>query len=83
MVVIVVDPEKGIVDGNLIAHMGNGPCRHLGGCTPGNYYCKIHDYPWYTETPCFSHSQVEESKDSECRMGRYVIDKWKKENDKN
>lgn len=35
--------------------------------------CTIHHFPWYKETPCFSHTQIE-SKDSDCRIGRAYAD---------
>jgi len=43
-VVIIDDPEKGIIEGNLIANIGDGPCKHLVGDAPGNYSCAIHDH---------------------------------------
>ncbi len=33
--------------------------------------CRIHDLPWYSETPCFDFTQIEESIDSPCRLGEY------------
>lgn len=72
MVIIVDDPDKGVSEGNLIAHMGEGtPCKHLGGDKPGEYFCKIHDKEWYDRTPCFSHGQIERG-NTECRMGKYI-----------
>ena len=73
MVVIVDDPDKGIVDDNFKARDGKEPCQHLQGDTPGEYSCAIHSYPWYNQTPCFDFTQIEE-KNSECRMGRFLID---------
>jgi hypothetical protein len=29
----------------------------------------------YKQTPCFSFGQIERNKKSECRMGRYILDK--------
>lgn len=77
-VIIVDDPEKGINEDNLICHKGKSECKHLKGSEPGKYSCTIHDYPWYDETPCFSHGQIEQ-KDSNCRMGEYIL---KQENKK-
>lgn len=71
---IVDDPEKGIDENNIVAHEGNGPCKHLRGEKPGEYSCVVHNKPWYEETPCYSHGQIERSPDDECRMGRYIID---------
>lgn len=73
-VVIVDDPEKYITKDNLIIHNGQGiPCKHLNGSEPGKYSCNIHDKPWYKETPCFSHGQIERNVEDVCRMGEYVL----------
>lgn len=81
LVVVVDDPSKGIQEDNLIAHLGDGsPCKHLQGDSPGQYKCAIHDEPFYDETPCFNHSQIER-KDSPCRMGVYVLEKQKEKQD--
>jgi len=74
VVVIVDDPEKGIVDDNLIGHIGDGPCKHLEGDKPGNYSCKLHNYPWYKETPCYQYGQIEADPSDECRTGRWMLD---------
>jgi len=76
-VVIVDDPAKGIPEGisedNLIVHEGKGvPCKHLKQLPDGTHECKIHNEPWYEETPCARHTQIER-KDSPCRMGVYVL----------
>ena len=72
-VVIVDDPEKGIQEDNLLC-VESTRCKHLRGSKPGEYNCAIHDYPWYEETPCANHGQIER-KDSECRMGRHQLNK--------
>ncbi len=75
-VIIVDDPEKGIVEENLITHLGQEkPCKHLRGDMPGEYSCAIHDKVWYEETPCFSYGQIERSEEDDCRMGRYILGK--------
>ena len=71
-VAIVDDPNKGIHEDNIVIHEGNGPCKHLCGNKPGDHSCAIHDEPWYRETPCARHSQIE-NRDSPCRMGVYVL----------
>jgi len=72
-VVIVDDPTKEISEDNIIFHEGKGvPCKHLRQLSDGSYACKIHDEPWYEETPCANHTQIER-KDSPCRMGVYVL----------
>lgn len=77
-VIIVDDPSKRVTEDNIIHHEGKGsdyPCKHLQGVCSGEYSCKIHNEPWYKETPCYAHTQVEHSEETECRMGRYLIDK--------
>ena len=82
MVVIVDDPEKGIVKENLISNEGNGnSCKHLRGKRSGEYSCAIHHYPWYKDTPCFAHGQIEISPDCVCRLGEYILKKRRKTND--
>ena len=72
-VVIVDDPKKGIVEGNLIHHKGDGtPCKHLIGSKPGEYFCAVHSEPWFKDTPCFAYTQIEQ-KNSNCRMGEFFI----------
>lgn len=39
----------------------------------GKLLCQIHHKPWYNSTPCANHTQIE-SGNTECRLGRYVID---------
>ncbi len=80
LVTIVDDPEKGIVEDNLICYEGDGQCKHLLGDSPGNYSCALHDKSWYKYTPCFDYTQIEQSKDNECRVGRYIMDKQNNEN---
>jgi len=79
LVVIVDDPQLGPVEDNLKCRGGEGPCQHLTGSGPGKYSCAIHDMPWYGETPCARHGQIERSPDDECRLGRWVLDNLKNE----
>jgi len=73
LVVIVDDPALGPVEGNLIARNGQGsPCKYLRGDEPGEYSCAVHHYPWYPETPCFAHTQIEQG-NTVCRMGKYIL----------
>jgi hypothetical protein len=68
-VTIVDDPEKGVSEGNLIFHEGNNKkCKHLIGDKMGNFSCRLHNYSWYSETPCYQHSQIE-MRNSVCRTG--------------
>jgi hypothetical protein len=79
MVVIVNNPDLGVVPGNLIAHPGGKPCKHLlcpqpvEGPLAGRYACAIHHKPWYKETPCYEFGQVERSPDEPCRIGTAVL----------
>ena len=78
-VVIVDDPDKGPVEGNLkaIGLHGSERCQHLRGDKPGEFSCAVHGKKWYKKTPCFSHGQIEQSKDAVCRMGEYLLKKEK------
>ena len=72
-VIIVDDPSKGIVEGNLILHDGQGqPCKHLRGDKVGEFFCAVHDEEWYPETPCARHCQIERSPDTPCRIGEHL-----------
>ena len=73
MVVIVDDPEKGLVEDNLVGYKGDSRCQHLQGDEPGGHSCAVHDYPWYKETPCFQHDQIGQP-GAECRLGRFLLD---------
>lgn len=73
-VMIVDDPELGIVENNVIHKSTGEKCKHLGGDGPGQYFCKIHDYPWYKDTPCYNHSQIEHQ-NLNCRIGEYSLRK--------
>ena len=55
----------------LTEHKETGiACPHL---TYENdkYLCRIHDKPWFKETPCHRHVQIEDS-NSNCRTGNYI-----------
>lgn len=71
--VIVDNPAKGIIEGNLKTHEGKGPCPHLRGTKPGEYSCSVHDETWYPETPCAQYTQIDKSPDRLCRMGAYIM----------
>lgn len=76
-VVIVDNPELGIVEGNLIVNNedgGKAPCKHLEKGKDGRYSCKIHGRPWYKDTPCAKHTLVGRD-DMPCRMGVYQLAK--------
>lgn len=74
-VVIVADPSKPLKEDNLEFHEGGGkPCRHLRqNKRTGKYRCAVHNKRWYKKTPCFSHGQIEPSKDTPCRMGVFQL----------
>lgn len=71
-VIIVDKPELGIKTSNLKHKPSGIKCQHLIGDIPGQYSCAIHDQPWYEETPCFQHGQIETG-NTECRMGVYQL----------
>jgi hypothetical protein len=73
LVVVVNDPAKGPVEGNLIVVSPTTPCPHLRGKVVGEYSCAVHSKRWYKKTPCYSHGQIEQG-NTECRMGRYLVD---------
>ncbi len=74
MIVVVDDPEKGPVPGNVVGHPGDCRCRHLVGDDPGKLSCAVHGRPWYPKTPCDAHGQIEQSPEDPCRMGAYVLE---------
>lgn len=67
-VFVIDDPERGLVEDNLIMQNGSERCKHLQGDEPGKYSCAIHDHPVYQKTPCFQFDQVGRP-DSSCRIG--------------
>ena len=70
-VLIVDDPALGVSGSNLTVSHANERCKHLrGGKAP--YTCAIHDEPWYPETPCASHGQIE-CGNTYCRAGNYFL----------
>jgi hypothetical protein len=76
---IVDDPDRGLDPDNIIIHKGDGkPCKHLQGDEPGEYSCAVHGKPWYCETPCYDHGQIESNPDSPCRVGEHLLKKVKK-----
>ena len=68
-VVIVDDPKLGIVKENL-KQKEEGRCQHL----DDDNMCRIHDMPWYKDTPCFDYTQIEQG-DTNCRTGEYMLNK--------
>lgn len=72
-VVIVVDPEIGPTSESNLAFKDSGErCRHLRGAAPP-FSCALHDEPWYPETPCARHGQIERHEDELCRLGNYHL----------
>ncbi len=57
----------------LMHKEGGKECPHLS-WEGDTAICGIHDKDWYEKTPCFSHGQIEQSKDDPCRLGQYMID---------
>lgn len=75
-VMIVDDPEVGLVENNIIHKPSGIKCQHLLGEKMGEHSCAIHDKPWYPETPCAAYTQVG-AEDSPCRTGKYFLDQLK------
>ena len=78
--VVIVKPEFAksdlVIDENnyhnILTHKPNNTkCPHLDRQN-NKYFCKIHDFEWYKETPCFQHTQIERSEDTVCRIGKRV-----------
>jgi hypothetical protein len=68
----VVNPDLGVVEGNVVAKECGTRCPHLVGDKPGEYSCAVHDRDWYKDTPCFAHDQIGKEEDP-CRIGKYIL----------
>lgn len=77
MVMIVDDPDIGLVRENIVVKRTGERCRHLRGDKPGEFSCAVHDRKWYKKSPCFSHGQIERSPDDVCRTGEWMLKKIK------
>ncbi len=86
--VIIIAPEyatpnfkmKQINDDNMdkiAVHKATGKvCPHIKQQIKNGetlYFCKIHSLKWYKDTPCYRHGQIEETVNSNCRMGEYIL----------
>lgn len=80
MVVIVVDPRRGVAEDNLkVINALKERCPHLEGSRAGEYRCRIHDEPWYPETPCAQYNAwTSGQEDVPCPMGVYMNGKLSK-----
>ena len=74
--VVIIKPECvsdtiDLEDTKIYMHKpGYNPCPHL--YWEGDQSrCKIHNYEWYEDTPCFQFTQIG---DGECRLGVYIRD---------
>jgi len=76
-VMIVDDPKLGIVENNIIHKPHGEKCKHLGGEKFGEYFCKVHNEPWYCKTPCYDYSQIENG-NMNCRIGEYILKETQK-----
>lgn len=73
IVVIVVDPKKGIQRDNLQAiDLSKEKCPHLDKDKSNKYMCRVHNESWYKDTPCYQYEQIG-NKDSNCRIGEYIL----------
>jgi len=62
---------KNLSEENTLVSMSDEACPHVT-LDNGKFLCGVHDMPWYKDTPCASHGQIEESPSSICRMGEYI-----------
>jgi len=72
-VIILINPDKGANDENVIHKKSGEKCPHLIGKGPGDYSCAIHDHPEYLFTPCYQFGQVEQKVTDVCRLGEHVL----------
>jgi len=72
LIPIVKDPNKEISDNNILVLDGSVRCPHLQGTKSGEYFCKIHHYEWFKDTPCGQHTQIERE-NSKCRIGYHKM----------
>lgn len=74
LVVILIDPDKGLVEENTAIRGADSPerCPHLQGDKPGAFSCALHDHPIYPQTPCAQHNA--DDSDAPCRLGKYVLE---------
>ena len=75
----MVDPDKGLVEDNLkVVNALEERCPHLSGSVAGQYVCKIHNRPWFPETPCGQYnSWISWPGNIPCQMGVHIIGKLK------
>ena len=79
--VIIVKPEfanRDLIFDQLEDHMlihkpFGEKCPHLEINKQKLAVCRIHEFEWYKQTPCFAYTQIERSPDNLCRMGEYVM----------
>lgn len=70
MVMIVIDPARGLIEDNIQGIGFNGPerCPHLLGDSPGEFSCAVHDQPWFKDSPC-----AEYCSEVKCNLGDFVL----------
>lgn len=74
IVAIIVDPGLGPVKGNVRGiNCAKEYCPHLCTGEPGKFRCAVHDEPWFPDSPCGEFGQVENSPDTLCRMGAFIM----------
>jgi len=72
-VIILINPDKGANEENLIHKKSGEKCPHLIGKGSGKYSCVIHNHSEYKFTPCYQFSQIEQNATDLCRLGEYVL----------
>ena len=63
--------DKSVMEKFMIKRGGKW-CPHLEEINKHTFSCKVHDKPWFKNTPCFDYSQIEQAELDKCRMGIYV-----------
>ena len=69
----MIDPDLGVVEGNLDAKHTGDRCPHLVGEQPGEYSCAIHEHENYKLTPCYQFGQIEIRETDKCRIGVWQL----------
>lgn len=72
---VVEDSSLPMKESNVMYKESGVRCPHLVGKGPGQYSCAAHDHPYYPKTPCHEFGQAEESPDTPCRLGVFVLSK--------
>jgi hypothetical protein len=72
LAIVVKDPNRGVVEDNLLSIGLNGPerCPHLQGDEISEYSCAIHSKRYYKKLGCADYQS--HWPDQKCRMGEFL-----------